>query len=77
MTKKDYIKFTKLFAKAIKNNDNTKDNINISNTTDIIIGTLIDDTIKYFEENNPLFEETIFRSEITIQRSKLCDINNN
>ena len=69
MTKKDYIKFAKVFKKAFKENHLQKEyegkNKNVTNNTDLIIGTMLDETIKIFEGDNKLFDEERFRQAIS------------
>lgn len=68
MTRKDYIKFAKVFKKAIESNNEEKEMLNMvnfSNHTDNIIGDMIDETIKIFESDNSLFDEGRFRDAIT------------
>ena len=69
MTKKDYIKFAKVFKKAFIENYNQKEyegkSVNVSNATDLIIGTMLDEVIEIFENDNSRFCEETFRDAIS------------
>ena len=69
MTKKDYIKFAKIFKKAFLENYNQKEyegkSVNVSNATDLIIGTMLDEVIEIFENDNSRFCEDTFRDAIS------------
>tara|TARA_R100000655_G_C2927866_1_gene183507 strand:+ start:561 stop:761 length:201 start_codon:yes stop_codon:yes gene_type:complete len=65
MTKKDYIKFAKVFKKAFKENSDNKENKNFSNLTDVIVGTMLDEIIEIFENDNNRFCEDTFRDAIS------------
>ena len=69
MTKKDYIKFAKIFKKAFIENYNQKEyegkSVNVSNATDLIIGTMLDEVIEIFENDNRRFCEDTFRNAIS------------
>ena len=69
MTKKDYIKFAKVFKKAFIENYNQKEyegkSVNVSNATDLIIGTMLDEVIEIFENDNRRFCEETFRQAIS------------
>ena len=69
MTKKDYIKFAKVFKKAFIENYNQKEyegkSVNVSNATDLIIGTMLDEVIEIFENDNSRFCEDTFRDAIS------------
>ena len=69
MTKKDYIKFAKIFKKAFIENYNQKEyegkSVNVSNATDLIIGTMLDEVIEIFENDNRRFCEETFRDAIS------------
>ena len=69
MTKKDYIKFAKVFKKAFIENYNQKEyegkSVNVSNATDLIIGTMLDEVIEIFENDNRRFCEETFRNAIS------------
>ena len=65
MTKKDYIKFAKVFKKAFKENSDNKENKNFSNLTDVIVGTMLDEVIEIFENDNIRFCEDTFRDAIS------------
>ena len=69
MTKKDYIKFAKVFKKAFIENYNQKEyegkSVNVSNATDLIIGTMLDEVIEIFENDNSRFCEDTFRNAIS------------
>ena len=69
MTKKDYIKFAKIFKKAFIENYNQKEyegkSVNVSNATDLIIGTMLDEVIEIFENDNSRFCEETFRDAIS------------
>ena len=69
MTKKDYIKFAKIFKKAFIENYNQKEyevkSVNVSNATDLIIGTMLDEVIEIFENDNSRFCEDTFRNAIS------------
>ena len=69
MTKKDYIKFAKVFKKAFIESKNQKEyegkNINVSNATDLIVGTMLDEIIEIFENDNSRFCEETFRQAIS------------
>ena len=69
MTKKDYIKFAKVFKKAFIENYNQKEyegkSVNVSNATDLIIGTMLDEVIEIFENDNRRFCEETFRDAIS------------
>ena len=67
MTKKDYIKFAKVFKKAFIENYNQKEyegkSVNVSNATDLIIGTMLDEVIEIFENDNSRFCEDTFETQ--------------
>ncbi len=65
MTRKDYIKFAKVFKKAFKENSDNKENKNFSNLTDVIVGTMLDEVIEIFENDNIRFCEDTFRDAIS------------
>ena len=65
MTRKDYIKFAKVFKKAFKENSDNKENKNFSNLTDVIVGTMLDEIIEIFENDNSRFCEETFRQAIS------------
>ena len=65
MTRKDYIKFAKVFKKAFKENSDTKENKNFSNLTDNIIGIMLNEVIEIFENDNPRFCQDTFRDAIS------------
>ena len=65
MTRKDYIKFAKVFKKAFKENSDNKENKNFSNLTDVIVGTMLDEIIEIFENDNNRFCEETFRDAIS------------
>ena len=65
MTRKDYIKFAKVFKKAFKENSDNKENKNFSNLTDVIVGTMLDEVIEIFENDNNRFCEDTFRDAIS------------
>ena len=65
MTRKDYIKFAKVFKKAFKENSDNKENKNFSNLTDVIVGTMLDEIIEIFENDNIRFCEDTFRDAIS------------
>ena len=69
MTKKDYIKFAKIFKKAFIENYNQKEyegkSVNVSNATDLIIGTMLDEVIEIFENDYSRFCEETFRDAIS------------
>ena len=69
MTKKDYIKFAKVFKKAFIENYHQKEyegkSVNVSNATDLIIGTMLDEVIEIFENDNSRFCEETFRDAIS------------
>ena len=69
MTRKDYIKFAKVFKKAFIENYNQKEyegkSVNVSNATDLIIGTMLDEVIEIFENDNRRFCEETFRDAIS------------
>ena len=65
MTRKDYIKFAKVFKKAFKENSDNKENKNFSNLTDVIVGTMLDEVIEIFENDNNRFCEETFRQAIS------------
>ena len=69
MTKKDYIKFAKVFKKAFIENYNQKEYEgkprNQTNATDNIIGTMLDEVIEIFENDNSRFCEDTFRDAIS------------
>ena len=65
MTRKDYIKFAKVFKKAFKDNSDNKENKNFSNLTDVIVGTMLDEVIEIFENDNIRFCEDTFRDAIS------------
>lgn len=65
MTRKDYIKFAKVFKKAFKENSDNKENKNFSNSTDVIVGTMLDEIITIFENDNNKFCEDTFRNAIS------------
>ena len=69
MTKKDYIKFAKIFKKAFIENYNQKEyegkSVNVSNATDLIIGTMLDEVIEIFENDNSRCCEDTFRDAIS------------
>ena len=65
MTRKDYIKFAKVFKKAFKENSDTKENKNFSNLTDNIIGIMLNEVIEIFENDNSRFCEETFRQAIS------------
>ena len=69
MTKKDYIKFAKVFKKAWIESDLQKEYEgkprNQTNATDNIIGTMLDEVIEIFENENSRFCEETFRQAIS------------
>ena len=65
MTRKDYIKFAKVFKKAFKENSDNKENKNFSNSTDVIVGTMLDEMITIFENDKNKFCEDTFRDAIS------------
>ena len=69
MTRKDYIKFAKIFKKAFIENYNQKEyevkSVNVSNATDLIVGTMLDEIIEIFENDNSRFCEETFRQAIS------------
>jgi len=65
MTRKDYIKFAKVFKKAFKENSDNKENKNFSNSTDVIVGTMLDEMITIFENDKNKFCEDTFRNAIS------------
>ena len=69
MTRKDYIKFAKVFKKAWIESGLQKEYEgkprNQSNATDNIIGTMLDEVIEIFENDNPRFCEDTFRKAIS------------
>ena len=69
MTRKDYIKFAKVFKKAFIENHNQKEyegkSVNVSNATDLIICTMLDEVIEIFENENSRFCEETFRQAIS------------
>ena len=65
MTRKDYIKFAQVFKKAFKENSDNKENKNFSNSTDVIVGTMLDEMITIFENDNNRFCEDTFRNAIS------------
>ena len=65
MTRKDYIKFAEVFKKAFKENSDNKENKNFSNLTDVIVGTMLDEIIEIFENDNNRFCEETFRQAIS------------
>lgn len=65
MTRKDYIKLAKVFKKAFRENSDNKENKNISNSTDVIVGTMLDEIIIIFENDNIKFNEDTFRKAIS------------
>ena len=69
MTRKDYIKFAKVFKKAGIESDLQKEyegkSKNQANATDNIIGTMLDEVIEIFENDNPRFCQDTFRDAIS------------
>ena len=69
MTRKDYIKFAKVFKKAWIESDLQKEyegkSKNQANATDNIIGTMLDEVIEIFENDNPRFYQDTFRDAIS------------
>ena len=65
MTKKDYINLAKVFKKAFEENSDNKENKNISNSTDVILGTMLDEIIIIFENDNIKFNEDTFRKAVS------------
>ena len=69
MTRKDYIKFAKVFKKAWIESDLQKEYEgkprNQTNSTDLIIGTMLDEVIEIFENDNSRFCEETFRDAIS------------
>ena len=69
MTRKDYIKFAKVFKKAWTESYLQKEYEgkprNQTNSTDLIIGTMLDEVIEIFENDNNRFCEDTFRDAIS------------
>ena len=53
------------FEQAFKENSDNKENKNFSNLTDVIVGTMLDEVIEIFENDNIRFCEDTFRDAIS------------